>query len=45
VTLYDALASHAAESLTVKPVLAAGAALTALDDEEILEGVTLDRSA
>jgi endo-1,4-beta-mannosidase len=41
-TAFAVLASHAAETLTVKPVLAAGAALTALDDEEILEGVTLD---
>jgi endo-1,4-beta-mannosidase len=41
-TTFAVLASHAAETLTVKPALAAGAALTPLDDEEILEGVTLD---
>jgi endo-1,4-beta-mannosidase len=39
---FAVLASHAAEPLTVKPVLAGGRALTKLDGEEILEGVTLD---
>ena len=36
------LASHAAETLTLKPVLADDRALTTLDGDEVLEGVTLD---
>ncbi|MGH3201499.1 MAG: hypothetical protein ACRDP5_05520, partial [Streptosporangiaceae bacterium] len=39
---FAVLASHAAETLTLKPVLADGRALTTLDGEEVLEGVTLD---
>ena len=41
-TTFAVLASHAAETLTLKPALADGYALTALDADEILEGVTLD---
>jgi hypothetical protein len=41
-TAFAVLASHAAEPLTVKPVLTGGRTLTMLDGEEILEGVTLD---
>jgi endo-1,4-beta-mannosidase len=41
-TTFAVLASHAAEPLTAKPALANGTALTALDDDEILEGVTLE---
>jgi endo-1,4-beta-mannosidase len=40
--VFAVLASHGAEPLTVKPVLAAGGGLTALDNDEVLEGVTLD---
>jgi hypothetical protein len=40
-TLFAVLASHAAETLTVKPTLAAGGALTTLDGKEADEGVTL----
>jgi hypothetical protein len=40
-TLFTVLASHAAETLTVKPALAAGGALTRLDGEAADEGVTL----
>jgi endo-1,4-beta-mannosidase len=39
---FAVLASHAAETLTLKPVVAGGGTLTALDAEEILESVTLD---
>jgi len=41
-TAFAVLASHAAETLTLKPVLPAGHALTTLDGKEILEAVTLD---
>jgi endo-1,4-beta-mannosidase len=41
-TVFAVLASHAAEPLTIKPVPAAGSGLAALDDEEVLDGVTLD---
>jgi endo-1,4-beta-mannosidase len=41
-TTFAVLASHAAETLTLKPALAGGRALTALDRDEILAGVTLD---
>jgi hypothetical protein len=39
---FAVLASHAAETLTLKPVLADDRALTTLDGDEVLEGVTLD---
>jgi hypothetical protein len=40
-TLFAVLASHAAETLTVKPALAGGGTLTTLDGGEAEEGVTL----
>jgi endo-1,4-beta-mannosidase len=40
-TLFAVLASHAAEPLTVKPMLAAGGDLASLDGQEPAEGVTL----
>jgi hypothetical protein len=39
---FAVLASHAAETLTLNPVLADDRALTTLDGDEVLEGVTLD---
>jgi endo-1,4-beta-mannosidase len=39
---FAVLASHAAETLTLKPVLADDRALTTLNGDEDLEGVTLD---
>jgi endo-1,4-beta-mannosidase len=41
-TTFAVLASHAAEPLTIKPLLADGGALTELDGDDGLEGVTLD---
>ena len=41
-TLFAVLASHAAEALTVKPVLAAGGQLATLDGGEPEESVTLE---
>jgi hypothetical protein len=40
-TAFAVLASHGAEPITVKPVLGADSGLAALDDDEVLEGVTL----
>jgi endo-1,4-beta-mannosidase len=40
-TVFAVLASHGAEPITVKPGLAAGSGLAALDDDEVVEGVTL----
>jgi hypothetical protein len=40
-TTFAVLASHAAEPLTIKPLLADGGALTELDGDDGLEGVTL----
>jgi hypothetical protein len=39
---FAVLASHAAETLTLKPVLADGRALTTLNGDQDLGGVTLD---
>ncbi|MGD0603173.1 MAG: cellulase family glycosylhydrolase [Streptosporangiaceae bacterium] len=41
-TTFAVLASHAAEPLTIKPLLADGGALTELDGDDGLKGVTLD---
>jgi len=41
-TTFAVLASHASEPLTIKPLLADGGALTELDGDDILEGVTMD---
>ena len=41
-TTFAVLASHAAEPLTIKPVLADGGALTEPDGDDIMEGVTMD---
>jgi endo-1,4-beta-mannosidase len=40
-TVFAVLASHGAEPITVKPVLAADSVLSALDDDQVIEGVTL----
>jgi endo-1,4-beta-mannosidase len=40
-TVFAVLASHGAEPITVKPVLAADSVLSALDDNQVVEGVTL----
>ena len=40
-TLFAVLASHGAEPITVKPVLSAGGRLAELNDEQVVEGVTL----
>jgi endo-1,4-beta-mannosidase len=40
-TVFAVLASHGAEPITVKPVLAADSGLSALDDDQVMEGVTL----
>ena len=40
-TVFAVLASHGAEPITVKPVLAADSGLSALDDDQVVEGVTL----
>ena len=40
-TVFALLASHGAEPITVKPVLAADSVLSALDDNQVVEGVTL----
>jgi len=40
-TVFAVLASHGAEPVTVKPVLPAGGGLAGLNDDEVVEGVTL----
>ena len=41
-TVFAVLASHGAEPITVKPVLAADSGLTTLDDDEVREGVAIN---
>jgi endo-1,4-beta-mannosidase len=41
-TTFAVLASHAAEPLTIKPLIADGGALTELDGDDVMEGVTID---
>jgi hypothetical protein len=40
-TLFAVLASHAAEALTVKPVVSTGGGLITLDGKQVAESVTL----